>query len=50
MLEREEDPFSGGVSLVVKPRGKEGMNKLKEELSKVLRDLSSLGSVNFRAE
>ena len=23
MLEREEDPFSGGVSLVVKPRGKE---------------------------
>lgn len=29
---------------------KEGMNKLKEELSKVLRELSSLGSVNFRAE
>ena len=23
MLEREEDPFSGGVSLVVMPRGKE---------------------------
>ena len=29
---------------------KEGMNKLKEELSKVLRELSSLGSVNFWAE
>ncbi len=29
---------------------KEGYSKLKEELSKILRELSSLGSVNFKAE
>ncbi|MCS7278153.1 MAG: chromosome segregation protein SMC [Aquificaceae bacterium] len=29
---------------------KEGMGKLKEELSRVLRDISSIGSVNFKAE